>query len=223
MKKLIIISFLSVTTFVSAQITKNVGDFTKVTAFDKISVQLIASTENKVEIKGNLAGDVEIINANDELKIRMPLGKLLKGDDIVAKVYFKKIEAIEANEGSYVSCETELKSLVFNLIAKEGSQIKVILDTQRLSVKSANGAVIKLSGNAVNMDIVINSGGVLEAKNCTSSQAIVSVNAGGSVDVTASDFVDAKTRAGGSITIYGNPKQVNQKTVLGGNIVVSKR
>ena len=223
MKNLFILSFLSLTTFVSAQITKNVGDFTKVTSFDKISVQLIASTENKIEITGKTADEVEVINANNELKIRMPLGKLLKGDDIVAKVYFTKIEALEANEGSYISCDTEIKTLDFGLIAKEGSQIKVIVDAQRITVKSSNGSVIKLSGKAQNMDVVINSGGVLEAKECKTSQAVVSVNAGGSADVTASDLVDAKTRAGGSITIYGNPKQVNQKTILGGDIIISKR
>lgn len=207
----------------SAQITKNVGDFTKVTSFDKISVQLIASTENKIEITGKTADEVEVINANSELKIRMPLGKLLKGDDIVAKVYFTKIEGLEANEGSYISCETELKALDFGLIAKEGSQIKVSVDAQRIAVKSSGGAVIKLSGKAQNIDVVINSGGVLEAKECKTAQAVVSVNAGGSVDVTASVLVDAKTRAGGIITIYGNPKQVNQKTMLGGSIVISKR
>lgn len=223
MKKLFILSLLSVSTFISAQVTKNVGDFTKVTAFDKISVQLIASTENKVEIKGSSANEVEVINANSELKIRMPFGKLLKGDDIEAKVYFKKLEGIEANEGSYVSCETEIKSVDFGLIAKEGAQIRVSVDAQRITVKSSNGAVIKLKGKTQNIEVVINSGGVLEAKECKTSQATVSVNAGGSVDITASDLVDAKTRAGGSITIYGNPKQVNQKTILGGNIVVSKR
>ena len=223
MKKLFIISFLTITTWMSAQITKNVGDFTKVTSFDKISVQLIASTENKIEITGKTADEVEVINANSELKIRMPLGKLLKGDDIVAKVYFTKIEGLEANEGSYISCETELKALDFGLIAKEGSQIKVSVDAQRIAVKSSGGAVIKLSGKAQNIDVVINSGGVLEAKECKTAQAVVSVNAGGSVDVTASVLVDAKTRAGGIITIYGNPKQVNQKTMLGGSIVISKR
>ncbi|TGD58648.1 head GIN domain-containing protein [Flavobacterium humi] len=223
MKKLLILSFVSVTTFVSAQVTKNLGDFDKVTAFDKISVQLIASTENKIEITGKLSDEVEIVNANSELKIRMPLGKLLKGEDIVAKVYFKKIEGLEANEGSYISCETPLESINFNLIAKEGSQIKVTVQAKKISVKSSNGAVVKLTGSTENLAVVINSGGILEAKECKASQATVSVNAGGSADVTAADLVDAKVRAGGSITIYGNPKQVNQKTILGGNIILSKR
>jgi hypothetical protein len=36
-------------------------------------------------------------------------------------------------------------------------------------------------------------------------------------------LVDAKVRAGGTITIFGKPKQINQKTVLGGSINQSNR
>jgi hypothetical protein len=225
MKKLLIISFLFSTAFASAQVTKNVGDFTKVTAFDKISVQLIPndSIESKVEISGNLANEIEVLNVNNELKIRLPLGKLLKGDDIVAKVYFKRLDALEANEGSYISSDSVLKAIDFNLLAKEGSQIRVMVEAKRISVKSSQGSEIKLGGKAQNMNVLINSGGVLEAKDCSTSQTIVAINAGGNADVTASDLVDAKVRAGGTVTIYGNPKQVNQKTILGGEIIISKR
>jgi hypothetical protein len=223
MKKLIVLSFITFSSIVSAQVTKNLGDFTKVTVFDKISVQLIASNENKIVIKGDKAATVQIVNDNEELKIKMPFDQLMKGADIEVTVYFKKLEGIEANEGSYISSEDQIKATDFSLIAKEGGQIKVAVDALRIKVKSTNGAVIKLEGKAQYIDVVINSGGILEAEKCESSQATIAVNAGGSADVRASDLVDAKTRAGGNITIYGNPKQVNQKTVLGGNIILSKR
>ena len=42
-------------------------------------------------------------------------------------------------------------------------------------------------------------------------------------DVRASQLVEAKVRAGGIITIFGKPKQINQKTVLGGSINQSNR
>ena len=142
---------------------------------------------------------------------------------MVAKVYFIKLEAIEANEGSYLSCESEIKSLDFSIIAKEGAQIKVNVNTDRITVKSSNGAVIKLSGKAQNLDAVTNSGGKLEAEKCITNQTTVSVNAGGFADVYATNLVDAKTRAGGTITIYGNPKQVNEKKILGGHIIISKQ
>lgn len=223
MKKLIFIYSVFFTHFLTAQVTKTAGDFTKVTAFDKISVQLIPSTENKVELKGKFEDEAELINNNGELKIRLPIGSFLKGDDLVAKVYYKKLEALEANEGSYISSETVLKSIDFSIIAKEGAQIKVYIETERITVKSSNGAVVKLTGKAQNLDVVTNSGGKLEAEKLITAQTVVSVNAGGYADVYATNLVDAKTRAGGTITIYGNPKQVNKKNILGGKIIISKQ
>ncbi|SFB08590.1 Putative auto-transporter adhesin, head GIN domain [Flavobacterium swingsii] len=225
MRKLFIISFFILANVISAQVTKNLGDFTKVTAFDKISVQLIKidSTENKIEISGDLANEVEIITIKNELKIRMSLSKALKGNDIVAKVYFKNLEALEANEGSYISCDSVLSATNFNLIAKEGSQIKVNISSKKISVKSMQGSVIKLEGTTQNLEAILNTAGALQAKNCTTSQATVSITAGGDADFTATDYVDAKVKAGGTITIYGNPKQVDEKTILGGSIIISKR
>ena len=38
----------------------------------------------------------------------------------------------------------------------------------------------------------------------------------------ATDLVDAKTRAGGEIIIYGKPKQINEKKIAGGTIEQAK-
>jgi hypothetical protein len=218
MKKLITLAILFIAYNSNAQVTKNLGDFDKVTAFDKITVQLVAADENKIVLKGNFEAEAEIINNNGELKIGLPIGKFLDGDDLVATVYFKKLEAVEANEGSIVSCKTEIKAIDFTLIAKEGSQIKAIVNAAKITVTCSSGAEIYLSGETKNLDVVTNSGGKFEGENCISSQAIISVNAGGYAKVYATDLVNAKTRAGGAITIYGKPKQINQKTVLGGTI-----
>ncbi|WP_035668967.1 head GIN domain-containing protein [Flavobacterium sp. 83] len=218
MNKIVIIAAVLLAQVGFSQVTKNVGDFDKVTGFDKIEIKLVAANENKVELKGKFEAEAEVINNNGELKIRLPLGKFLDGDDLLATVYFKKIDAIEANEGSFISSDTDLKALDFKLIAKEGSKIEATINAKKITVISSSGAVINLSGKTQNLDVVTNSGGKFEGKNCISSQVAVSVNAGGFADVYATDLVDAKTRAGGTITIYGKPKQINQKTVLGGTI-----
>ena len=81
MKK-IIYSLLVFSSIAFGQTEKNVGDFTKVTSFDQIDVLLVKSNENKAVIDGKGASEVEFVNKNGELKIRMPLNKILKGDDI---------------------------------------------------------------------------------------------------------------------------------------------
>ena len=74
MKKIVYI-FLLISSIAFSQTEESVGDFTKVTAFDKIDVNLVASTENKVVLKGANSQEVELVNKNGELKIRMPLTK----------------------------------------------------------------------------------------------------------------------------------------------------
>jgi hypothetical protein len=224
MKKVILVAlvFISHLVFSQKSVTKSVGDYNKVTSFDQIDVTLISSNENKVILNGEGANDVELVNKNGELKIRMPLTKILKGDAVSATVYYKKIDAVEANEGSRIASETTFEALNFDIIAKEGSEIKLKLNVDRVTVKSSSGSKIYLEGKAKNQDVIVNSGSILEAKKLITSQTIVTVNAGGEADVFATDFVDAKVRAGGDISIFGKPKQINKKVIAGGTITDDK-
>jgi hypothetical protein len=217
MKKLVYsILFISSITF--AQIEKKVGEFTKVTSFDKIDVLLVKGNDNKVILSGSDSDQVELVNKNGELKIRMPLTKMLTGDNVSATVYYTKLEAIEANEGSRISSEDIFTTTAFDVIAKEGSQIKIKLDVSRLSLRVANGSLVNVQGKATNQDIIVNSGGIYEAKKLLTNQTVITANAGGEADIYATELVDAKVRAGGDITVYGNPKQLNQKIIAGGKV-----
>ncbi|MBC7642650.1 MAG: DUF2807 domain-containing protein [Flavobacterium sp.] len=218
MKNILLMIFAIISQISFGQITKSLSDFNKITSFDQIEVLLIQGQENKIILNGNGAEEVELVNKNGELKIRMPLTKLLSGDNVSATVFFKNIDAVEANEGSRISSEVIFKGILFDIIAKEGSQIKLHLDVEKLNVKSSNGSNINLEGKAKFQDAITNSGGELDAKDLITSQTTITANAGGEANVYAKDLVDAKTRAGGSIIIFGKPKQINQKTVLGGTI-----
>ena len=221
--KLFIFLLLAQIVFSQETTTKNLGDFDAVKVFDKISLQLIPSEESKIELSGKNSSEVEIINNNGELKVRMPIGKFLSGEDITALLYYKNIQSLDACEGSYVSSEKVINQISYSLNSKEGAEIKLKLDVQKLSIRATSGGIINLEGTAKNQDIVISSGGVLNAKDFQTEKTNVSINAGGTADVRASELVDAKVRAGGTITIFGKSKQINQKTVLGGSINQSSR
>jgi len=212
---LLIISQLG---FSQEEITKNLGDFNQISSFDQISVFLVSANENKIILKGEGSGDVELINNNGELKIRMPLNKLLKGDNVIATVYYKKIDEVEANEGSKISSDEILKGTNFDINAKQGSEVKLNLEVDRVSIKASAGSKIYLNGKTKTQDVLINSGAVLEAEKFISNQTIITANAGGEAAIFATDFVDAKIRAGGVIDIYGKPKQIKQKVIAGGTI-----
>lgn len=221
MKK-IIFTLLLINSVAFSQVEKKLGEFNKVTSFDKIDVTLIQGTENKIILHGDKANEVEVVNKNGELKIKMPFGSLLKGDNISATLYFTKLEALEANEGSRISSNENIKALSFEIILKEGSEIKVTLNVERLKVKSSAGSHLYLTGFVDNQDILLSSGSTLNADTFISKQTIITVNAGGKASINASNLVDAKVRAGGSILIYGKPKQINQKIIAGGSIEQAK-
>ena len=218
MKKLTFI-FLVFSSMAFAQTEKKVGEFNKVTSFDKIDVTLIESTENKVVLNGSNSKDVELVNKNGELKIRMPFSKMMQGDAISVTVYFKKIDAVEANEGSRIATSDEINAINFDIICKEGSGVKIPnLQASRLQVKVSQGSIVTVRGTVKNQDILSNSGGKYDGQDCTTEQTVVTVNAGGMAHVYATELVDAKTRAGGEIMIYGKPKQINEKKIAGGSI-----
>ena len=221
MKKLLFILLL-ISSLTYAQTDKKVGDFNKVTAFDQITVDLIASKENKVVLSGTNSDVVEVVNKNGELKLRMPLTNLLKGNQVNAKVYYTDLTAIEANEGSQISSDSSIKAIGFEIIAKEGSVIDINLEVSNLNVKITSGGIVKTAGTAKNQDVVISAGAIYEAKELITEQTVISINAGGEATIFATELADAKARAGGDIMIYGNPSQVNKKTFAGGRIKIVK-
>jgi hypothetical protein len=219
MKRLILVGFLFLVQFSFAQKTLVLEDFEDLKVFDKMNVTLIAAKENKVVITGTNQDDVEAIIKKGLLKIKLPLTKTMSGDAIQVILYFKKIKSIDANEGSIVTCDGIFKQNSLDLSTQEGARITVALDVDNTSIKAYSGGIINLSGKATTQTVSINSGGVLKASSLETAQTTVSVTAGGNAEVKANKMVNAKVKAGGFITIYGNPKNVKQSTAMGGSII----
>lgn len=219
MKQSILLLFVMISQLNFAQVTKKVGDFDAVKVFDILNVKLIPADENKIVITGKRENEVEVLTKNGELKLRMPFPKLLSGDEITIKLYFKNIESINASEGSYVSCDQIFKQTAIDLNAKEGSEINISLDVEKVNSKANSGGIINVDGNATNQNCTITSGGTLIASELHTAQTTISVAAGGKAEIYATTLVDAKVKAGGTIYIYGKPKQINKETFLGGTII----
>ena len=219
MKKVLLVLLAFVTQITFAQVTKDLGEFSAIKVYDRLTVNLISSTDNKIVITGNREGEVEVVNNNGELKLRMPFPKLLSGEDIAIKLYFKNIESISASEGSYVSSDANFKQTIMDLDAREGAEIKIDVDVEKVNVKAVTGGIIELSGKATNQDVKLMTGGILKSKELQTSQTTINVSAGGNAEIYATTLVDAKVRAGGFIYIYGSPKQINKETLFGGSII----
>lgn len=221
MKNFFLLALLVAGVSVSAQeITTNLGDFSTVKVYDRISVKLVPSTENKIVITGAKSEDVEPVTKGNTLKVKMKTLKLLQGEDVTATLYFKNIDHVGAYEGAYVSSENTFKATSFEIDAQEGGVVKLNLDVQKLKSRIQTGGEIELSGKAAYHDNSITSAGKLKAKPLETQTTEIIINAGGNADITAKILADAQIRAGGYIDIYGSPKQVKKRTAAGGKIKV---
>ncbi|MCK5442868.1 MAG: DUF2807 domain-containing protein [Maribacter sp.] len=221
MKKLLILLLALVSTNTFAQIVdKEVGDFNKIKVFDLIEVNLIKADENKVMIKGKNVHDIKVVNTNGTLKLKMQLDKKFQGEDTFIEVYYKYLNVIDGNEGAKIVSNELLKQDYIELKAQEGAKIKVGLNVINLEVRAVTGGVVEASGLANNQWIVLNTGGVFEGRELKTANTDVKITAAGEAEIFASDKVDINVKAGGDVYVYGNPKNVNKKTLAGGRVYI---
>ncbi|MDR2222735.1 MAG: DUF2807 domain-containing protein [Flavobacteriaceae bacterium] len=218
MKKILLFIAVSMSSISFAQNTKEVGEFSKLNVYDKIELTLKQGKEFKIELEGANSNDVQIVNKNGRLKVKMSVSNSLQGGDVKAILYYNTLDEIIAEEGAKITSKEQIKSNLLAISAKTGGNVELKVDADKLTIKSYTGGTVNLTGKANVQDILSSAGGFIRNAELSSKQTMVTVNAGGSAEIKASELVDAKTRAGGYIRIYGKPKTINQKTIAGGSI-----
>ena len=220
MKHLNLILFIVCTQlFSQTPTTRTLGEFSELKVYDLINVELIKASENKIIISGANSNNINIIQKNSTLKIRMKLKYKFNGAETQVKIYYTGIDVIDANEGSFVFSKDIIKQYEILLKAQEGSKILVNTDTKRLIVKSITGSTITTKGTSENQDITIRTGGVYKGANNTVENTDLNIKAGGEAAVRTLNVLDINIFAGGDVFIYGTPKQLKQKKIFGGRII----
>lgn len=214
----ILLLFITIATFAQEPKEKQVGDFTTVKVFDLIHISLIKSDENKVIISGEDVDDVEIVNKNGILKVRMKFDQIFNGTETFVAVHYTNLEVIDGNEGARIVGNELIEQDKIELKTQEGAVIKVGLNVNEVNIKAVSGGIVETSGRANSQSILINTGGIYEGKDFETKNTEVKIRTGGEAEVNTSEVVDAKVTAGGDIYIYGNPSRITKKTTLGGRI-----
>ena len=219
MKNIILASSVFLISQFSFAQTKEITAFTQLKVFDKIPVELVSSDSYKAEVTGTMANDVELVNSGNELRIRMKPTKLLQGDDVKILLYYTEINDIQASQGSKITSNDIVKASKLGLTSNEGSLIDLSVNANVIDAKVNTGAVLKLSGNTNSQSVIVNTGAKYDGQTLQTEITSITTNAGGKATVNANESVDATTRAGGIIDIYGKPKSKNDKKIAGGKII----
>ena len=220
MKHILFIFTLTLNFITNAQNTfeKTTGEFSTVKVYDLINLKMIKSDENKVIISGKNKNDVEVINKNGKLKIRMNIEESYDGNDTVIILYYTSVDVIDANEGANVIVKEPIEQYEIDFKTQEGAEITAELKTTYANFRAVTGGVINVTGSSKNQDISIYTGGIFNGEDFITEQTEVNINAAGEAYINATEYADVSIKAGGDVFIYGKPKQVDESRVLGGRI-----
>ena len=206
--------------FAQNPITKNVGDFTEVKVYDSIVVNLVKSTENKVVITGEDVSQVNVVNKDGTLKIKMDLDLIFDGNKTFVYVHYNNLEVIDGNEGAVITSNELIEQDKIEIKMQEGARVKVGLQVREALLRAVTGGIIEASGQATVQRVKVNTGGIYEGRSLETETAEIFVQAGGEVEAYASKMADLTIRAGGDIVIYGNPAEVKKHRTFGGRIKI---
>ena len=198
---------------------REVGNFYEVKVFDRIEVTLKKSDQNAVQIKGSKKDEVIINNNNGVLKIKMNLENIWDPSNTEVILYYTDLRILDANEGAIIRSKTVIDEDNLTIKVQEGAKIFVEIQSQKLDAKAVTGGEIQLRGKVLEQKVLVQAGGQYLCKYLDTKNTDVKISAGGFADIKASDYVKANTTAGGIIEIYGNPKEIDKKKVLGGKIL----
>src|SRR5690606_18233228 len=200
-------------------ITQNLQKFNQVKVYDGISLSLIRSGENKAVISGANTDKVAVVNNDGVLKIRMEIDKIFSGYRTFVELYHSEnLVVIDVNEDARISSDETYIQKVLELKAQEGGELEINCQVEQLLVKAVSGGKIMAGGFSNNQDVIINTGGSYSGKTFKTKLTTISVNAGGNAGIYATDYVRAEVKAGGEITVYGDPLKMDEKTLFGGKI-----
>lgn len=220
MKNLSLFLCLFIVQLLMAQntITSNLGDFNEIKTYRGLTVELVKSDEQKIEIKGEKASDVVVKNINGILKISMSIVETFSADQVYVTVYFKHLDIIDSNEGSKIKSNDTFTQDKLTVKSQEGGIVDLKVKTSYLDVKSISGGILNITGSSDNQNVIANSGGVYNGGNLLTSYTNIAASTGANCTVNASKLVDASAKIGATVTVTGNPQEVKKSESLGGYI-----
>lgn len=212
--------FILIAQAVNGQTTRNLGDFHRLKIYDKLQVTLVPDSTNKAEITGAKPDQLKFVNKNGTLKIKLGVSDAMQGKDTRVKLYHedRAIEYIKVTEGAHLNSQSPLKGNKLSLKINEGGKLNLDLLLDSLQLKASSGGRVTLGGEIQKQKASINTGAQYDGKELTTEKTRVTVKAGGQADVFSKSAIRARTRAGGTINVYGNPENVDTAKLFGGSI-----
>ncbi len=177
---------------VKAQVTQKLDAFNKVKVFGKIEVRLEKADEASILIESGTF-DVEKVKfeVNDstlELKLLYEFPPAIK---VQATVYFTDINEVEVNAGAKVYNKGDIEAGNFNLEAKTGCELDLLIKTDSATVTVNKGAFVRLTGVSRSVKLKTATEGSYIATDLVSENLYAKM-LGGTAEVNVTEKLKAK-------------------------------
>lgn len=220
--------FLSSVFFVSAQdMTKSLGDFSRVDAATSVTIELIQSSNTKAEVWIDEGEEEDFVL--EQLGSRVSIkwkdrAKIWRGSNYkrkaTVKLYYKSLDAIEVSAGARVYGTDRIKADDFDLEASSGGGVEIDIKARSIDADISSGGWVELEGSSEKLRVEASSGGSFRASKCEVKDVRANASSGGNAKVWATKSISAKASSGGNVKYRGNPsnKDISSSKWSGGSV-----
>ncbi len=169
--------------------TRMLQEFNAVELNGREALEIVSSTENKVEITGyhNLVSIYDADIKNGRLVLEMDEDYInVKNNNIRVKLYTTGVNTIDLNGSGDVMANDDI-----------GTRMKTSIN--------GSGSISFGENYFTKLDVAINGSGDIDARNAESETVYADISGSGDIDVTVTKYLNAKISGSGTIDYWGNP------------------
>lgn len=206
--------------------SRKVSDFTKLSVKGPFDVRLVPGNAGSVSVEAD-ANIIDLVVTrvnNNTLEIMPQEGKLFKssrGNKIIIRVPFTKLDEVTLNGSGSVTAKKEIKD-----------DIRVVLDgSGTIDLEIAAGATeamilgsgnINLQGTTGSFKCAVSGSGLIKAETLKAGSVDVTISGSGDAYVYTSQAITGMITGSGSVAYAGEPKERDLKRTGSGEFKIFK-
>jgi len=193
--------------------TREIGNFSGISASTSVSVKLVKADSPRIEykmIKGSDSRLITKVKGNDLIvKIKSKIGSWNNSAQAKVIVYYTELDDISVSAGATVKSEEPIRAESMDVDVSSGSSADLEIIAHEIDADASSGATLKLEGSAKEGEFDASSGSTINAKNLICDYVDADVSSGATIKVHANKKLSADASSGGSIRYKGDATDTN--------------
>lgn len=181
--------------------TRNLANFTGVSAADRIQVEVATGEGYRVDVTGSDADKVTTRIDDGTLVIRRTNRPLFGGTppiDATVRVTLPRVENLASSRGAELTATN--------------------VSADNMALAASMGGELTVSGSCGTLDAAVSMGGTIRAEGFQCQNANIAASMGGDARIYAASSFDAAASMGGSVNVAGGGRGDDIATSMGGSV-----